>query len=424
MSKILNLNLKGGHKMKKILSIILAVVMMMALFSACGKGESGKSADTTKEPQDSAAPAQPDDSGKPADGGTIKVGLLAPLTGNVAQYGIAVANGVKLYTKEINEKGGINGKKVELVEYDEEGDAAKAVLGYNSLVDQGVVAIVGDVTTGPTVAVVAESQKDKIPMITASATAASVTYNAETGQVYENMFRSCFIDPFQGEKMASFAKEVLEAKTAAVLYNNGSDYSVGVAKAFMSKAEEIGLEVIAEESYADGAMDFQGQLTNIAAKNPDVLFLPDYYNVIALIAQQAHAAGVNAAMLGVDGWDTVLDTVTDPALVEGSYYCSGYSTEDTRPEVQAFLEAYKAEYGSEPNMFAAQGYDAAMILYAAIAKADADGKLDNETIIANMRATDMDCVTGHVTFDEYNNPQKTAVIINITGGQAKYWGNY
>lgn len=410
--------------MKKILSIILAVVMMMALFSACGKGESGKSADTTKEPQDSAAPAQPDDSGKPADGGTIKVGLLAPLTGNVAQYGIAVANGVKLYTKEINEKGGINGKKVELVEYDEEGDAAKAVLGYNSLVDQGVVAIVGDVTTGPTVAVVAESQKDKIPMITASATAASVTYNAETGQVYENMFRSCFIDPFQGEKMASFAKEVLEAKTAAVLYNNGSDYSVGVAKAFMSKAEEIGLEVIAEESYADGAMDFQGQLTNIAAKNPDVLFLPDYYNVIALIAQQAHAAGVNAAMLGVDGWDTVLDTVTDPALVEGSYYCSGYSTEDTRPEVQAFLEAYKAEYGSEPNMFAAQGYDAAMILYAAIAKADADGKLDNETIIANMRATDMDCVTGHVTFDEYNNPQKTAVIINITGGQAKYWGNY
>ncbi|MGI5936313.1 MAG: ABC transporter substrate-binding protein [Oscillospiraceae bacterium] len=412
--------------MKKIISIILALVLMLALFSACGKGETKAPSGTPSGSNGSAS--TPDESkGSEDEGsfsGTMKVGLLAPLTGSVAQYGVAVANGVRLYTKEINEKGGINGKKVELVEYDEEGDAAKAVLGYNSLVDQGVVAIVGDVTTGPTVAVVSESQADRMPMITASATALSVTYNEETGQVYENMFRSCFIDPFQGEKMASFAKEVLEAKTAAVLYNNGSDYSVGVAESFKAKANEIGLEIIADESYADGSIDFQGQLTNIAAKNPDVLFLPDYYEVIALIAQQANSAGVTATMLGVDGWDTVLEAVTDPALIEGAYYCSGYSTQDTREEVQTFLQAYKAEYGIEPNMFAAQGYDAAMILFDAIAKADADGKLDNETIISYMKATDMNCVTGHVTFDEYNNPNKTAVIINIASGEAKYWGNY
>ncbi|HHU22154.1 MAG TPA: ABC transporter substrate-binding protein [Clostridiales bacterium] len=386
--------------MKRILSIILALVLMLALFSACGNKGSKKESDT------------------------IKVGLLAPLTGDVAEYGIAVANGVRLYTKELNAKGGINGKTIELVEYDEEGDAAKAVLGYNSLVDQGVVAIIGDVTTGPTVAVVSESQADNTPMITASATAAAVTYNEETGQVYENMFRSCFIDPFQGEKMASFAYEELGAKSAAVLYNNGSDYSLGVANAFIAKAEEIGLEIIATESYADGSQDFQGQLTNIAAKNPDTLFVPDYYNVIALVAQQANAAGITARMLGVDGWDTVLDVVTDASLIEGAYYCSGYSTQDTREEVQTFLEAYKAEYNNEPNMFAAQGYDAAMILYAAIAKADADGKLDNETIISYMKATDMNCVTGHVTFDEFNNPNKTAVIINVSNGGAKYWGNY
>lgn len=407
---------------------MLAVVMVVAMFAGCSKpqttddtGTNDTTGTDTTTPSDNTTGT--DNSGA-ASGETIKVGLLAPLTGGVAQYGIAVANGVRLFAKEINANGGINGKQVELVEYDEEGDAAKAVTGYNHLVDEGVVGIVGDVTTGPTVAVVAESQADQMPMITASATAASVTYNAEAGTVYNNMFRSCFIDPFQGEKMASFASEKLSAKTAAIIYNNGSDYSTGCADAFAAKCADLGINVVATESYAAGAMDFQGQLTNIAAKSPDVLFIPDYYDTIALIAQQARDAGVTATMLGSDGWDSVLTAVTDASLIEGAYYCSGYSTQDTTEAVQTFLKSYQAEYSDEPNMFAAQGYDAAQILFAAIQKADADGKLDNETIISYMKATDMDCVTGHVTFDDQNNPQKTAVIINITGGEAKYWGNY
>ncbi|MDD6175073.1 MAG: ABC transporter substrate-binding protein [Firmicutes bacterium] len=397
-------------KKMRILSLVLSVVMTVSLFAGCsGNGGSAGGSDT------------------------IKVGLLAPATGEVAEYGIAVSNGAKLYISELNEKGGINGKKIELVSYDEEGDEAKALTGYSSLVDQGVTAIIGDVTTAPTAAVVVESQQDNMPMITASATAEKITCklddNGNVLSVYKNMFRSCFIDPFQGEKMASFAFEKLNAKTAAVLYNSGSDYSVGLYKAFVAKAKELGLEVVAEESYGTDAVDFQAQLTNIASKKPDVLFVPDYYKTIALIAQQAKNAGLTASMLGGDGWASIMDVIQDASLLNGAYFCSGYSTQDTSEAVQTFLTNYKAKYDSEPNMFAAQAYDAAAILCAALAKAE-EQKLTagsdeyKQAVIDAMKATDMDCVTGHITFDDYNNPQKTAVIINIDGGEAKFWGNY
>ena len=204
---------------------------------------------------------------------------------------------------------------------------------------------------------------------------------------------------------------------------------MGLTKAFKETAAEKGMEIVAEESYADGAVDFQSQLTNIAAKAPDVLFVPDYYGVIALVAQQAQNAGVKAAMLGGDGWENVVTTLTDLTLVEGAYFCSGYSVEDTRPEVQAFVKNYTAKFNANPSMFAAQGYDAAMILAAAIEKAEASGAKAGsndyrQAIIDAMKATDMDCVTGHVTFNEYNNPEKTAAIITFQNGAAKFWGNY
>ena len=152
-------------------------------------------------------------------------------------------------------------------------------------------------------------------------------------------------------------------------------------------------------------------------------------SIYALVAQQAQSAGVKATMLGADGWDSVLGVVTDAALLEGAYYCSGYSTEDTREEVQTFVLNFKAKYGVDPDMFAAQGYDAAMILAAALEKAEASGAKYGsddyrQAIIDALKATDMDCVTGHVTYDEYNNPEKSAAIIKIESGAAKYWGNY
>ena len=392
--------------MKRILALALVLVLCLGCLAACG---SEKTTETK----------------------TIKIGYLGPLSGGVAQYGIAVQNGVKLYVDQLNKAGGINGKTIELVSYDEEGDATKAVTGYNSLLDSGVVAIVGDVTTAPCTAVVAAAYPDNTPMITASATATSITFNADTNTVYTNMFRSCFIDPFQGETMARFAKEVLGAQTAAILYNNQDTYSTGVYDYFVSKANEIGLELVATESYAgENIVDFSGQLTNIAAKNPDVLFLPIYYNQVALVAAQAADAGLTATMLGVDGWSSVMDVVTDPALVEGAYYCSGYSAADTSPLVQQFLADYAAMYNGEtPNMFGAQGYDAAWILCDAIKKAETSGKTYGsaeykQAIIDNMKATNSDYVTGHVSFDDHNDPQKTAAIINLVGGEEKFWGSY
>lgn len=399
--------------MKKTISLVVAALLAASCFAFAG---------CTQSPADPANPAA-------SSGDTLKIGVLAPLTGGVAEYGVAVANGIRLYTEEYNAAGGVNGKKIELVEYDEEGDSAKAVTGYNSLVDQGVTAIIGDVTTAPTVAVVVESQADNMPMITASATAAAVTVDPDTGAVYENMFRSCFIDPFQGQKMATFAFNEIGARTAAVLYNTGSDYSIGLTETFQSTAAELGLEVVAVESYADGAVDFQSQLTTIAAKNPDVLFVPDYYSVVALVATQADAAGVNATMLGADGWDTVLDVVGDASLLEGAYYCAGYSKNDTTEAVQNFIKAYEAKYGATPNMFAAQAYDAAAILFAALEKVEAQGLTAGtdeykQAVIDAMNATDMDCVTGHVTYDEFNNPEKSAAIIQIKDGAESFWGKY
>jgi len=402
-------------KKNRLIAMALTGAMCVSMLAGCGGGNAKQEA------------------GNDAAAETIKIGMLAPMTGAVAQYGIAVTNGAKMYIDEVNANGGINGKQVEVVLYDEEGDTTKALTGYSSLIDQGVTAIIGDVTTAPTVAVAAESQADNMPLITASATASAVTGQVDAEgnvtSVYPNVFRSCFIDPFQGDKMAAFAKEKLNATKVAVLYNTGSDYSVGLTKAFIAKAGELGMEVVASEGYSDGAVDFQGQLTNIAAKSPDALFCPDYYQVIALVAQQAKDAGVTATMLGGDGWDAVLSVVSDTALLEGAYYCSGYSSQDTTEAVQTFLANYQAKYESEPNMFAAQGYDAAMILLAAVEKAEAAGLTAGsdeykQAVIDAMDATDMDCITGHVTYDEYNNPEKTAVIIKVENGEATFWGKY
>ena len=432
-------------KKPQIAALVLAAVFCCAQLASCNSGDSNGSGDSS-DPVGSGDSVDSGGSGGSVDsvgsggsigsggsGGsgssTIKVGILAPLSGSVAQYGINVRNGAKLYFDQINAAGGIVGKMVEVIEYDGEGDPAKAVTGYNSLLDKGVTAIIGDVTTTPTLAVVPEAFKDNIPMITASATAVAVTFNEETGQQYSNMFRSCFIDPFQGQKMAAFSVDVVDATKAAVLYNIGSDYSTGVKDAYVASAGNFGLEIVASEGYADGAVDFQSQLANIASKSPDVLFVPDYYETIALVAQQARGAGLSATMLGVDGWDAVLTVVTDPSLLEGAYYCSGYSSEDTNPAVSQFLEDYKTAYDAEPNMFSAQGYDAAMILADALKMAE-DQKLGTgsdeyrSAVIAAMKATNIDCVTGHITYDAQNNPEKDAVIIKLTGGEAKFWGKF
>ena len=382
---------------KRILAALMALAMLGA-FSGCSNTGNGGSA-----------------SGG-SDSDTIRIGGLAPLTGDAASYGVAVNNGIQMAVEDINANGGIDGKQIKYIYYDEKGDTTEATNAYNKLVqDDKVVAIIGDVTTKPTLAVAQTSQQDNIPIITATATAAEVTL---TGP---NIFRACFTDPFQGELMASYASEKLGATKVAVLSDMADDYSSGIAEAFVAKAKELGMEVVADEKYQDGDVDFKSQLTNIKGQNPDVLFLPVYYEDLRLISAQAKEVGVTAQLCGADGWDSVLTDNFDSSVLNGGVFCSQYSTESTDERVQNFISTYKEKYEMDPNMFAVLAYAATNMMAQAISDA---GSTDSQAIIDAMAALEYDGLTGHMTFDADRNPQKSAVIVSIQDDTYKFVENY
>src|SRR5699024_10150747 len=203
-----------------------------------------------------------------------------------------------------NEAGGILGKKIEWKEYDDKGEITDAVTNYNKLMEDEVSAIFGGVPSKPSLAIAEASVNDGIVYITPTGTQANITEGKE------NVFRTAFTDPFQGKVLANFSKSKLDAKKVAVLRNQSSDFSMGVADVFVEKAKELGLEVVADESYGDSDTDFKAQLTKIRKEEPDVLLIPDYYEKVALIAPQVRDAGIDATLVGADGWDTVL-TIMD-----------------------------------------------------------------------------------------------------------------
>ena len=392
--------------MKKIVSAAMAAAMAMSL-AACG----GNSASTAPAASANAA------SGAAASGDSITIGLLAPLSGDVASYGQAVRNGAMLYINEINAKGGINGKQINVIEYDEKGDATEAVTAFTKMVDEGITALIGDVTTTPTEAVVAESQEYNMPMITASATAEAVTYDAESDTQYTNVFRACFIDPFQGTKMADYAYNKMGATTAGVIYQTGNDYSEGLMANFVSEFEALGGTIVDSEGYAKGDVDFNAQLTNINAAGPDIVFCPNYYEDNGKIVKQARAIGIEVPFVGGDGWGGVCDYATAEEL-EGSIFCSGYAG-GSNADWEA---AYQAAYGEAfPSMFSPLGYDAAMTLCIGLQAAE-DAGLEagtdeyKQAVIDGMKNATVEGVTGEFTFDEHNNPVKQTAILTIHDG--------
>lgn len=377
-------------KKARILSIALAAAMLVPAFAGCSGAGSSK---------------------------TIKIGGLAPLTGDVSQYGVAVNNAVKMAVKDINAKGGILGKQIEYIPLDEKGDVTEATNAYNKLVSQKIVALVGDVTSKPCEAVAQKAKADNMPMITASATAESIT------KVGSNVFRACFIDPYQGQLMAHYAYEKLGAKTCAILYDNGDTYSTGIADAFETAAKSLGMTVTNKEGYTSKSTDFNAQLTSIKAKNPDVIMVPVYYSDVALIAVQAQKQGITSKLLGADGWDGVLNSInaSNVSALANGYFCSQYSAQSTDTNLQNFLKNYKSEYGIEANMFSVLGYDAMQIMAAAIQKA---GSTDSDKIIAALKETNYSGLTGTTTFDENRNPVRQAIIMGFEGDATKVVGQY
>lgn len=373
--------------MKKFTLMLLG---LSVLITACG----GEKEATTKKTDEAA---------------TIKIGGLGPLTGPLAIYGVTATNGSKLAFEEINKNGGILGKQVEFVLFDEKGDSTEAVTAYNRLVDEGVVALVGDITSKPSLAVAEIAAQDNMPMITPTGTQFNIT---EAGP---NVFRVCFTDPYQGVILANLAKNNLKANTVAIMVNNSSDYSDGVAEAFIKEAERLGLKIVAKEGYAEGDKDFRAQLTKVAATNPDVLLVPDYYEQVALITTQAREVGVKSTFIGPDGWDGVAKALDSSAYgaVENSYFTNHYSVEDTNEKVQNFLKAYREKYKDEPSAFSALSYDAAYLMKDAIEKA---GSTDKDAIVKAMKESDFAGVTGHLRFDEKNNPVKAVTVLKVVNG--------
>ncbi len=385
--------------MKKFVACFLAALMVVT-FAACG-GTSGSSSE---------AAGSGSEASSAAEGETIKIGCLAPLTGEVSVYGIATSNGIKMGVDEINAAGGIGGKQIELITLDEKGDPTEAVNAYNSLVDQGVVAIIGDVTSKPCIAVAELAAVDNMPMLTATGTAAEIT------TIGSNIFRTCFMDPFQGQIMATFAADNLEASKVAVMYDTGSDYSQGLADSFKAQAEAKGLTVTAFEGYATADTDFTAILNKIIATEPDAIFVPDYYGDVSLILNQARTAGYTGAMLGGDGWDGVLGALPEDKLdvANNGYFSNHYSTADEA--AASFLSKYKELFGLDGNAFAALGYDSAYIMADAIERA---GSTDAQAIIDALAATDIQCVTGHITFDENGDPIKDVAVTEFVDGQTQ-----
>lgn len=385
-------------KMTKLLAFVLAAVMLLACMAGC--------------------------SSKSDDSGEITIALITNTTGDYAQYGIPVHNAAMLYINQINEAGGINGKKINVLEYDDKGDGVESVNAYNLACDKGITAVIGSVLTGPTIALADATYENNMPQITASATAAGVTVIEDTGDIRSNVFRTCFIDPFQGQKMADYAFNVCGAKTAAVFYQTGSDYSEGLMQAFVDEAQVLGLEVVASEAFAEGDKDYKAQMTNIAAKAPDVVFAPIYYAEAGLAITQGRQAGVTSQFLGGDGFGSVKDYASAEDL-EGSVYCSGYAP--GTESVAQFEQDYESVYGEPvPNMFAPLAYDAAMVLCEGLKAAEEAGleagsEAYKQAVIDAIKTMDnVQGITGTYSFDENNNPIKSVAIIGLTGGEEIY----
>lgn len=340
---------------------------------------------------------------KKGDDNTIKIGGIAPLSGAVAVYGVECTNGVNLAVEEINAAGGINGKKIAYIAEDDEGDPAKSVNAYKKLTTQdGIRMIIGSLTSGCTIALTASAQAQGVIQIAPAATAEAVT---DAGNY---IFRTCFIDPFQGSIGGKFAAVNLGKKNAAILYDIGNDYSVGLQENFVKEFTKNGGSIVAMESYSTGDKDFNAQLTKIKAANPDVVYLPDYYGTVALIAKQLRNQGIDAPIIGADGWDGLTDNAGDEVL--NGFYSNHYAADSSDPAVQAFVKNFKAKYGKEPNAFAALGYDSMYLLKDAILKA---GTTDAKAVRDALEKTDADYVTGHIKFDKKHNPVKSAVMIEL-----------
>ena len=348
----------------------------------------------------------------------VNLGVIAPLTGSAATFGVSSRNGVQMAVDEFNAAGGaiIDGiaTTVRTVVEDDTGSPEVGASAAQKLISQDrIIGLVGAVTSKVTLAVAPIMQAAGIPTITGTST------NVQVTRVGDYIFRGCFIDPFQGTVMANYVWNTAKLTTAAVLYDNGNDYNMGLAENFRSSFEALGGKVVAYEAFTDEekTIDYKAQLTNIKAADPQFLYLPNYYGATALILRQAREMGLNVPAGGGDGWDSPKLVEVGGAAVEGGVFSNHFSKDDPRPEVQRFVAAYRTKFGADPDALATLNYDAAGLFLKAFSQA---GTVKNTAIRDAMKGISFQGVTGLLSFDAERNPIKSAVILTIKDGEQQY----
>lgn len=343
----------------------------------------------------------------------LVVGFFGSLTGEEATFGLSARDGIELAIEEVNARGGVLGKPVELKIYDTQGTDEGALTSVKRLITlDHVVALLGEVSSSRSLVSSLVAQKHQIPMITPSATNPLVT---QTG---DYIFRVCFIDPFQGEVMAKFAYKSLKLKKAAILNDSQSSYSTGLAEYFKETFQSLGGEVVIEETYVSGDVVFENQLSRIKKKGAEFIFLPAYYAEAALVAKEIQKNEMKIPLLGGDGWESesLLEIAGDS--LNGSYFSSHYTLEDPNPEVQDFIKTYQKKFGTKPDSQAALAYDAARILFEAIKRAKStkgNSIRDALNFTSNFRG-----ITGSISFNENRDAVKPAVVLQIKGDKVKF----
>lgn len=388
---------------KRLLSLVLATALVGSLLTGCGsKDEKADSPAATTAPGTTAAASG-------ADGKTVKIGVVASLTGGSAIYGEGASNSVKMAAEEINASD--SEYKVEIVNIvDDGGDSKQAVNAYNALEPDAPAAIVGAFFSSVTLPMAEIAKEQNMLLLAAGATNKKVT------EVGPTIFRDCFIDPYQGKMAALFAKEQ-GAKKAAIIYAKDDDYSNGLKDAFVENAEASGIEIVYTGECTTKDTDFTAQASQAVAAGADFVFYPCFLDTVPLFVQQIRDAGYEGTIMGGDGWDGS-DTTGLEEYFDNCFFTNHYSSEDTAPAVQAFVTKYKENYGEDSlNACAALYYDA---IYMLVEAAKNGGGADTASLVKGMTGMTFTGVGGTFTMDENRNAVKSVVINTYEGGKVKW----
>jgi branched-chain amino acid transport system substrate-binding protein len=378
----------------KITVISLVVILLAGLLSGCGSNSSSSA--------------------------EIKIGLLNELTGGNATFGASTTNGAKMAIKEANAKGGVLGKQIRAIVADNKSEPSESANGMTKLLTQDkVVAVTGVFASSNAIAASNVVESVKVPFLAVGATNPKVTVDEKSGKVKDYTFRVCFIDPFQGTVGANFALNTLKLKKAVILVDNSSDYSKGLASFFKAAFAKGGGTVLGEEAYLQKDQDFKAILTKAKALNPELIYVPGYYEEVGKIVKQARELGITVPIIGGDGWDSPkLVEVGTASALNNTYFTNHYSVNDTSAASKAFVDAYKKEYGQAPDAMAVLGYDAANVLIDAIKRA---GSTEPAKIREALAATkDFPAITGATTLNATHDAVKSAVIIEMKDGKQVY----